>query len=906
MTSKPVWTTKSGNLGTVPEQTYYELRLQAFDSDFEDAPILFEIVAGEPPKGIHLGGFGTLAGSPFTTVKVVGVPTNVSQATTSKFAVRGRVSDYFTTFVGDGSSTQFIIPTNIDFEIYRILVLEDDAPISAYYVQDDTQTNNITIILNRAAADGAQIVVGLYSMDSTIADRTFELTVVGENPPNILNPETIIGEYLEGNYLEYQIIALDLDDDTLEYTIVNGVLPPGVTIDSETGLISGYVELITFSTVSTTRYKSFQFGVLVDDGKLTDLQTFEIRIVPTKLMAASTNLITADSDIYTVDRTTLHSPIVYNNDGEIGPVKHDNYFMYKFDGFDLDNDVIIYLFDLGEGVGYDQIEAPLDIVPFDTTVAGTVIGAFPEGLTLDRETGWMYGYLPAQSDVTIRYEFSVFARKEFVTEPGYPGVDPTHYFSDRKAYTLTVTGLETGELTWITDEYLGELDNGEISQFVIEATIDNGNTVYFEILEGQYNRMVPGLQLLSNGLIIGRATFATFSIDSGATTFDRISFFIENETTFDQTYSFVVHAYDLEGTVNAVRTFTILIDRENATPYENLYLVGRLPLDERTKLKNLLDNRTIIVEDDVYRFGDTFFGIQNELRMLVVNGLNPTTAADMITAMGTMHFTKRLNFGDIKTAKVLDVDLNTVYEVVYTEIVDTTDTVDGNNVAASVNVVTSNIDGIPIVYPNNIVNMRKSLISQLGQVNKELPKWMVDRQDNGRVLGFTKACVLVYTKPEKSAKIAYQLSQLQDLDESHTDYFDFKEVTFEADRYLWDNDLLESYDKETMEFITSPETTYDIFSAGYAYVLVGNIKVYPFESAEMIHEPDGAAPAFHVLEPLGHFGSEYVLDPDSIPNANRTTFDSNSLRFLSGRDVYKDQDVNDKYLKFPDTSILGT
>lgn len=905
MTSKPVWITKSGNLGTIPENEFYSLQLEAYDSDFEDSPILFELVAGEPPQGIHLSGYGTLAGSPLTTIKVLGVPSNVAQATTNIFAVRARVADYYEIFAGDGTTTQFQLNTNIDFDIYRVLVLVDDVPVSAYYEQDDTQFNNITAITNRAPADGSVVVVGVYSLDSIISDRTFELTVVGENPPDILNPETIIGEYVEGDYIEYQIDVVDLDEDTIEYSITNGTLPPGVTIDGETGLISGYVRLITFSTASSTYYKSYSFAVVADDGRLQDLQTFEIRVVPSKLMAASAALITADTDVYTADRTTKHNPIILNEGGEIGPYKHDNYFMYKFDGLDLDNDVIIYEYDLGEGVGYDQLEAPYDTIAYDTTVAGSVEGAFPPGLVLDEDTGWLYGYLPAQSDIDVTYCFYVRALKKFVTEPGYPGVDPVNYYSERKQYCLTVTGLVAGTLTWITDSFLGSLDNGEVSQFQIQATVDNNNTLYYELVAGEYNRMVPGLRLLSNGMIIGRATFATFSIDSGETTFDKYSLFIDGETTFDQTYSFTVRAYDLEGTVSTTREFTILINRENPTPYENLYFVGRLPLDERTKLKRLLDDRELIPEDAVYRYGDTFFGVQYDLRMLVVNGLTPTTAADMITAMSTMHFTKVLNFGDVKTAKVVDEDLNTVYEVVYIEIKDTTDTDAGINVSNSINVSASNIDNIPTVFPNNIVNMRKSLISQLGQVNKELPKWMVDRQDNGRVLGFTKGCVLVYTKPGMSAKIAYQLNALKDLSETHNDYFDFKKVTFGVDRYLWDTDLLSSYDKETMTFVTEPETSFDIYGERYDYTVVDGLRVYFFNPTELIHGPDGDAPAFHIDEPDGHYGSEYVNDPDSVPNASKTTFDGGSLRFLAGRDVYKDQDVNDKYLKFPDNTILG-
>jgi len=108
-----------------------------------------------------------------------------------------------------------------------------------------------------------------------------------------------------------------------------------------------------------------------------------------------------------------------------------------------------------------------------------------------------------------------------------------------------------------------------------------------------------------------------------------------------------------------------------------------------------------------------------------------------------------------------------------------------------------------------------------------------------------------------------------------------------------------------MEFVTEAETTFDIYAVRYDYVVEGGLRVYFFNPTVLIHGPDGSAPAFHIDEPNGHYGTEYVNDPDSVPNASKTTFDGGSLRFLVGRDVYKDQDTDDKYLKFPDNTILG-
>lgn len=906
--SLPIWITKSGNLGTIPEQQYWSFQVEANDSEDINSPIYFELVAGTPPQGIHISGFGTISGNPETTLNVLGVPNNVAQSITSRFAVRARVASYYTNFVGDGSTTHYTIPTHIDFDAYRVLVIENGNPKSAYFEIDDSETYNVTVILNKASEVDSELVVALYSATGSVADRTFELTVVGESPPEILNAAELIGLYIEGQYVDFALEIIDLDEETVTLSIVNGELPPGLVLDQTAQTISGYLEPITFSVDSTTDYRSYTFGVLADDGKEQDLHPFEIRVIPTQLMAVSNTLTTADADYITADRTTKHSPIIYTPAGELGPVKHDNYFMFKFDGRDFDDDVILYTYDLGTGVGFDQIEAPFDEVEFDEVVAATVYeGSFPPGLTLDEDTGWLYGYIPPQSELSNTYLFYVRAFKKFVTEPPYPEDYSTriNYYSERKQYLLTVNGENQGVLTWISDSFLGSIENGAISEFQIQATVDNGHTLYYELVAGGFNQVPAAMKLLDNGMIIGRASFATFSIDGDTTTFDIHNLLVTDPTTFDQYHRFNVRVYDLEGTVNTSREFSILIYKANDKPYENLYLVGRLPLAQRTQLASILSDTNLIPYEDLYRAEDTYFGLQTNLRMLVANGLAPLTASSYISAMNIMHYPKRLFLGDIKSARVVDADFNVLYEVVYVEVKDATDTDQKVPVTSPVDIRASHVSGKTEVYPNNISNMRKQLIKTIGQVNKELPAWMIDRQKDGKVLGYTKACVLAYVKPGKADKIAYQLSKLANLDQSNPSYIDFKRLIFDVDRYLWDSELTINYNKTTGKFEVSGETTFDFYSVRYQPTLneSGQL-VYQFNAGTIVHGPDSDGLYFHPDQPLGHYGSEYVMDPASLPSGSQTTFDQDSLHFLTGKDVYTPQDENDKYLMFPENNIL--
>ena len=948
----PIWVTKSGNLGTIPEAQYYRFGLEADDSVNPTAPILFELVAGQMPVGIHIDTFGFIAGNPQTQIKVLGVPSNVSQAVSSKFAIRARTPDYFTTLTGDGSSTRYVIPEHIDFDVYNVVAFQDGNPISSYYAVDNTQTNNVTIIFLTTPTAGSTLIVGLYSPTGSVADRTFELTIVGENAPQILTVAESLGEYYGGGYVEYQINVQDLDNDTLTLSVVNGSLPDGLSL-SQTGLISGYINPISFDPTSTVDYVSVYFSVLVDDTKRQGLHNFQIDIYPAILRDANNDITTIDSDFVTADTTTRHSPVVYNESGSIGTYKHDNYFMYQFNGYDFDGDIIAYTYDFGVGQGYDQTEAPFDEADFDTISASSSTLAFPPDLALDPDSGWLYGYIqpltaiitgdgstlsfditgliswtnyyitdnngmiynspgdysvdadtitfttaPAiGTTITIQgleatYTFYVRAYKKYYTEQSDPQGGPdVYYYSIRKPYTLTITGAQPGTLTWISDTNLGTIENGGISEFQIQATVDNGNTLYYELVSGAYNRVPSAMSLQSDGLIIGRASFATFSIDGGITTFDVNNQFVATPTTFDQSFSFTIRVYDLEGTVNETKTFTITILKVSEYPYEDLYLIGRLPLADRTKFRSIVNNTHLIPAEDVYRPTDTYFGVQEDLRMLVVNGLFPSEASDYIAAMQTMHYRKQLLLGDIKTAIVVDSNYNTLYEVVYVQVIDKTNSKDGTPVTAGIDISKSNVPNQSIVYPNNIIDMRRSLIQQIGQINKELPSWMSSRQSNGKVLGFTLGCVLAYVLPGKGSKIAYQLNNLKNLAIDHPYYIDFKKIILDVDRYVWDNELTANFNKSTLKYETENETLFDVHVARFPYTLdYDNIPVYPFNSTIFIHD---------------HYGTEYVLDPTSVPRASRTTFDHDSLHFSTGRDSYTPQDVNDKYLAFPRQNILG-
>ena len=140
--AKPVWVTDAGNLGTIEEEVYYELGLEASDSD--GGELTYQVISGYMPAGIILKNNGSIAGRPKNTYKLDGVPFSVSEDVTSTFCIRAT----------------------------------------------DSQ--------------------------GKIADRTFSLTVTGQDSPEIITPASELARVFDGTWVEVQIEFDDDDGDLLE------------------------------------------------------------------------------------------------------------------------------------------------------------------------------------------------------------------------------------------------------------------------------------------------------------------------------------------------------------------------------------------------------------------------------------------------------------------------------------------------------------------------------------------------------------------------------------------------------------------------------------------------------------------------------------------------------------------
>ena len=723
---------------------------------------------------------------------------------------------------------------------------------------DGLQMFNTGLIQGVPVIEGFPTVDTLSNYDQTftvrvsdhkgnIADRTFNMSIIAIANPQIIPKNVSLGTYYDGYYLDLQLTAVDPNPTApITWDIISGALPKGVTLSTD-GKIVGYIEpfysaqdeyILGWSVpgwdyvpwdapTAAAKSKTYRFTARVFDGSRYDLSTYSIDVRAKMSFTVDNDILLANTTVLTTDLDDKHSPYITTLPQELGVQRQLSNFAFKFNGRDLDGEKIRYavvsqnLTTFSEGPhDWDELPyVPGEIRPgvgFDMVGFDQLEQALPPGLTLDPDTGWLTGHIGSQIEERKTYTFQIYCYQ----------VDYPDRRSRLVTFTLTVLGELYNVITWLTPSDLGIIDNGVISELSISAVSSKGQKLIYRIKEPAANpdilnptetvvwyttqarsKLPQGLKLLPNGLIIGRTTFEYFSIDKGTTTFDK------NKVQFDNVYQFTVTAVDDRdpaiyintGTVEDDMTFTVRVNNYNKTPFENVYLKALPSQAQRTEFNKLLENNDIFPEQLMYRPADPWFGRAKDIKFLFAAGMNPNLAATYIESMQNNHYNKRISLGDVKTAVSLDENFKVKYEVVYVEIVDTLVNDQGKSIAKKIDrfgEVKAPYKTLPFtqIYPNSLDNM-KSEIATLGYANRgAIPDWMLDPQEDGRVLGFTRGVVLAYTVPGASKLIAFRLAQY----EAQFNTFDFV-----ADRYQLDHTLTKNYDVAAHAFAGSRETTFD-------------------------------------------------------------------------------------------------
>lgn len=742
-----------------------------------------------------------------------------------------------------------------------------------------------------------------------LADRTFTLTVAAQTIPEFTTPSGQIAQYYDGTLVtDLQIgYSTPLASNPAVIRLIGGSLPPGLTISSS-GMISGIIQpavtvngtggysangenydIYGYSFSPQSASLNYEFLLEITDGRGTNQRSYSIFVWARSSMNADTTYVTGDNSFITADTSPVYPPIITNPQGSIGIIRSDNFFAYQFNSVDFDNDKDIF-------------------------VALTVL---PPGLTLDPNSGWLYGYVPYGGVSETTYNFSLRIEKNY---------DHTIY-SGPYEYSLTIQGPINGDVTWLTPSYLGAIDNGATSTFYVSAVNISGLVLQYRLLSGSNSRLPQGLQLMPDGEIAGRVSFDTFALDGGTTTFDITQTNGANPTTFDSVFIFTVQAFSSNGVVNVNKTFSIKVIRAYNTPYENLYIQCMPPEQDRQLIDSLLQNSDIFTPSYLYRPLDPNFGVAKRVIYQHAFGLNSDTLEKYYSALYKNHYWKNLVLGNISTAQATDSTGKVIYEVVYSKVIDNLVNTQGVSVGKEVVLPFSvaGLDTINVVYPNSLQDMRQQVVDTVGQISNILPLWMQSKQADGRVLGFTPAWVIAYTVPGRSAEIVYRL-QKQFGDSLNL-------INFDVDRYEIDSALSLHWNSQTVSTnISSISGNGVITTATFAnQPVLGNLAIGSavaisgvtpsvFDGTFYVTAVSNTQIQFYNTANITGIGGTVSTVPGWIPNpptittfdvsnpatdGQPTVFDGGSMQFVVPVDQYDNNTTDyDKYLVFPKRNIL--
>lgn len=202
---------------------------------------------------------------------------------------------------------------------------------------------------------------------------------------------------------------------------------------------------------------------------------------------------------------------------------------------------------------------------------------------------------------------------------------------------------------------------------------------------------------------------------------------ISDGTTIDKLFRFRVRARDTQNVGYIDKDFNIEYVSTSNITLTNIYLQPFLTKDGRNSYFNFITDPVIFPQSSIYRPEDKTFGIQRIPKMLLLGGIENTTAERYASAVQRNYYDRPLYFGDVKVA-VAKKDNVVQYEVVYVEIndpyeingVSVTDsiklgfeydqlTADYTKIRMDTNVDTVDETGLDTVYPSSITLMQQGI-----------------------------------------------------------------------------------------------------------------------------------------------------------------------------------------------------
>ena len=365
--------------------------------------------------------------------------------------------------------------------------------------------------------------------ENIFEDKTIEIAVSGPDAPTWLTQEGLLPVgpnntfyILDSEYIDFQLTATDTDisaGDELRYYIADGdgALPPGITL-TEDGRIYGVTEPLlsldkrfegggyddvpygslpmdyaavsdyygtrdpdtvtpSSNLIKLNRY--YPFAVTVSDGNSVERREFRIYVVGDDFLKADNTEMEAGTTLFNADATNVRNP-VWITPRDLGYRRANNYTTILLDI--IDNPTL-------EGAVTYTLEELND---------DGSISELPKGLSLDKNTGELYGNIPYQPAIIQDYKFTVRAIRR-VSDLETLTIFGT-YFEDtllgKNSFKIYKTDL-TGTLDGVND--LFELVGKEIlleGNLYNVVSVDDRNSDYDIIVLDE--TIAPKINLLAS------------------------------------------------------------------------------------------------------------------------------------------------------------------------------------------------------------------------------------------------------------------------------------------------------------------------------------------------------------------------------------------------------------------------
>lgn len=687
----PTWVTNEGPLPLGPNNAFYildsspvDFQLQVIDPDLPAGDTVEYYIAdgdGELPPGISLGkDSGKLTGivEPILALeKRAGsgyFDTNLYGSYPFDFGVKS--FNGYESFYYDTTFYDFAVPTQSPKKLnryYEFVVSASDGVVIArrkfqiYLVGDDFLRSDNTLM---------QVGTGLFTADNTYL-----------RAPVWLTPSDL-GFRRANNYLTF---FLDVYDPTSNQGIISftvkdsnpdgtpSTLPPGMTIDSITGEITGRVPYQPAVT------KEFQFTIealrQLGSASNTSTQIFPNNIGVAQDWSGEQNVPFfnfAQNQFVGQNNETgwlvfNQTPVTANDAGDVSSIKNRQYTTSNI----IDKDV--WVVQNGRVVATFTDKTVQTIDEGDTDyIRSTFVGTIAD---VGFQTFDQNGVVTANKSITI----SFYNYNKRVTS------ETSQVVAKDKTFTVKLLGEVESTINWNTPSALGNLRANFVSTLSVDATSNVPNAVLIYTLTK--GRLPPGILLGIDGQLQGKIRQFGEPGKPGLTTIDKASVpttFDGASTTIDRSYTFTIKAEDQFGFSAIEREFTITTTDPDDLLYSSITMIPLLKQVERNKFRNFISDPTIFTPASIYRPNDITFGLQDQIKVLAYAGIETKEIKDYVAAVARNHKRKQYKFGTVKKAIAKNPGSNDiVYEVIYVDLLDPAEPVSGKT-AKNFTAVTKN------------------------------------------------------------------------------------------------------------------------------------------------------------------------------------------------------------------------